>query len=347
MSKVLTSRTFTPGDPLPKIVLPDTSGKIVDFSSQLLAGRPTVFWLVGRSSDVAALSSILEPLVALDVQFYTVLPTTNARNDDPPGLCDPNNVLANAVGATRPSVVIIGADMRLVAVLEGDALEQTLSICREMQVRSQPEEVSTNVPVLMVRNVLEPELCRRLIDYWSVGDKRSDHISSGQRGQVSAAQIIKKRTDVAVTNPELLETLRTLIGRRLTVEILKAFHFLANHHETFRIGCYDATDGGYFGRHRDNTTPFTAHRRFAMSLNLNTGEYEGGQIRFPEYGRQYFCPDVGAAVIFSCSLLHEALPVTAGRRFALFGFFFGDEGAREQQKLIARERAKGRDYFER
>ena len=165
----------------------------------------------------------------LDVQFYTVLPTTNARNDDPPSLCDPNNALANAVGATRPSVVIIGADMRLVAVLEGDALEQTLSICREMQERSQPEEVSTQVPVLIVRNVLEPELCRRLIDYWSVGDKRSDHISSGQRGQVSAAQIIKKRTDVAVTDPELLETLRTLIGRRLTVEILKAFHFLANH----------------------------------------------------------------------------------------------------------------------
>ena len=92
---VLTSRTFTPGDPLPKIVLPDTSGKIVDFSSQLLAGRPTVFWLVGRSSDVAALSSILEPLVALDVQFYTVLPTTNARIDGPPALCDPNNALAH------------------------------------------------------------------------------------------------------------------------------------------------------------------------------------------------------------------------------------------------------------
>ena len=28
----------------------------------------------------------------------------------------------------------------------------------------------------------------------------------------------------------------------------------------------------------------------------------------------------GAAVLFSCSLLHEALPVTAGQRFALLSF---------------------------
>jgi len=54
-----------------------------------------------------------------------------------------------------------------------------------------------------------------------------------------------------------------------------------------RIGCYDSADGGYFRAHRDNTTPYTAHRQFAMSVNLNTGEYEGGDVHFPEYGRQH------------------------------------------------------------
>ena len=34
--------------------------------------------------------------------------------------------------------------------------------------------------------------------------------------------------------------------------------------------------------------------------------------------------EAGGAVIFSCSLLHEAMPVTAGRRFAIFGFFHGE-----------------------
>jgi hypothetical protein len=184
---------FAPGDPLPKIVLPDSNGDFIDFSSQLITGGPVVFWLVGRSTDVAALPSVQEPFVALDVLFYAVLPTTIARMDGRSlsVLCDPNDALANAVGAIRPSIVIISADMRLVAVLNGDALEQTLSICREMQQRSQPEEVFAPVPVLMVRNVLEAEICRQLIDFWSVSEKQIDGVSSGRRGQHIQDQTIK------------------------------------------------------------------------------------------------------------------------------------------------------------
>ena len=59
------------------------------------------------------------------------------------------------------------------------------------------------------------------------------------------------------------------------------------------------------------------------SLNLNTGDYEGGHIRFPEFGQQLYQPPRGGGIVFSCSLLHEALPVTKGRRFALFTFFTG------------------------
>ena len=47
-----------------------------------------------------------------------------------------------------------------------------------------------------------------------------------------------------------------------------------------------------------------------MTLNLNTGGYEGGALWFPEFGRQLYAPEAGGAVVFSCSLLHEALPVT-------------------------------------
>jgi hypothetical protein len=31
--------------------------------------------------------------------------------------------------------------------------------------------------------------------------------------------------------------------------------------------------------------------------------------------------------VFSCSLRHAALPVTAGRRFGIFGFFYDEAGA--------------------
>jgi predicted 2-oxoglutarate/Fe(II)-dependent dioxygenase YbiX len=104
------------------------------------------------------------------------------------------------------------------------------------------------------------------------------------------------------------------------------------------LWCYEAQHHGFFNRHRDNTTKGTAHRRFAMTLNLNTGDYDGGYLRFPEFGNQLYRPGVGEALIFSCSLLHEATPITKGRRFALLSFFYDDDAARireQNQKYVA------------
>ena len=50
---------------------------------------------------------------------------------------------------------------------------------------------------------------------------------------------------------------------------------------------------------------------------LNAGEYEGGQLRFREYGEQLYEVETGSAIIWSASLLHEVLRVTKGRRFML------------------------------
>jgi len=67
-----------------------------------------------------------------------------------------------------------------------------------------------------------------------------------------------------------------------------------------------------------------AHRRFACSINLNTEDFEGGELRFPEFGNHLYRPPTGAAIVFSSSLLHEPLHVTAGRRFVLLAFLYGD-----------------------
>ena len=108
----------------------------------------------------------------------------------------------------------------------------------------------------------------------------------------------------------------------------RAFAFRATRFEGFKIACYDAASQGFFRPHRDNLSPSTAHRRFAMSLNLNE-DYKGGQLRFPEYGLDLYRPEAGAALMFSCSNLHEVVPVTRGRRFALLSFLFGEEGRRQ------------------
>ncbi|HEX3065321.1 MAG TPA: 2OG-Fe(II) oxygenase, partial [Dongiaceae bacterium] len=49
---------------------------------------------------------------------------------------------------------------------------------------------------------------------------------------------------------------------------------------------------------------------------------------FPEFGVLTYRPPTGDAVVFSCSLLHEALPVTRGRRYAFLPFLYDEAAAR-------------------
>ena len=94
--------------------------------------------------------------------------------------------------------------------------------------------------------------------------------------------------------------------------------------ETYRIAKYEGERGGSLHGHRDNSSSMVAHRRFAVSVNLNTEDFEGGAIRFPEFGDQRYRPETGAAFAFSSSLLHEVLQVTGGQRYVLLAFVFGD-----------------------
>jgi predicted 2-oxoglutarate/Fe(II)-dependent dioxygenase YbiX len=50
-------------------------------------------------------------------------------------------------------------------------------------------------------------------------------------------------------------------------------------------------------------------------------------LRFPEFGSRLYAAPRGGAVVFSCSLLHEATPVTKGRRYMFLPFLY-DEAAR-------------------
>jgi len=123
-------------------------------------------------------------------------------------------------------------------------------------------------------------------------------------------------------------------------EIRRAFHCNIRYVEEFKIVRYDADPGGFFRPHRDNTSAGTAHRRFAMTLNLNAEDHEGGELRFPEYKMASYRPRTGEAAIFSCDLLHEATDVTRGSRYVLLSFMY-DESGREIMDRIAASRAAG------
>ena len=185
-----------------------------------------------------------------------------------------------------------------------------------------PQEVGTHAPVLIVPRVFDPDFCQRLIEQYETAGSHPTGMRQGHRNSyVNVIDADKKsRRDHVVVEPMLKQEIRNLIIKRVVPELSKAFGFQMKRGGEFKIACYDAKDRGFFQPHRDNCY-VVGGRRFAMSLNLNTGEYQGGYLKFPEYGGHLYRPSAGDAVLFSCLLAHEATPVTAGRRFVLLTFF--------------------------
>jgi predicted 2-oxoglutarate/Fe(II)-dependent dioxygenase YbiX len=107
--------------------------------------------------------------------------------------------------------------------------------------------------------------------------------------------------------------------------ILRSYQCNVTQVEHHVVTRYDSADGGFFRRHRANTSKDTAHLRFAIAINLNAENYEGGDLWFPEFGDQTYRASTGGAVVFACSLLHEDLPVSRGVRYAYLPFLSDGE----------------------
>lgn len=198
--------------------------------------------------------------------------------------------------------------------------------------REPPRDILQHAPVLLIPNVLPKEHCRRLISLWETQNEDSGFMKQidGQTIGVTDYGHKIRRDHYLKSGPDE-DAIKPFIVERVIPEIRKAFNYSVTRREDFRIAGYDSTRGGYFRPHRDNTTSATAHRRFAMSLLLND-DYEGGYLRFPEFGTHRYRPTAGGAVVFSCSLLHEATDVTAGRRFVLLSFFYGEAEAKLREQ---------------
>jgi predicted 2-oxoglutarate/Fe(II)-dependent dioxygenase YbiX len=183
-------------------------------------------------------------------------------------------------------------------------------------------------PVLEVANVFDRAFCHRLVElYDQSGGRQIGAVE--QDGQIVEKfnPLFRKRLDYYIADGAALEAAREMLGRRLLPMVYRAFQFEATRIERYLVGCYDAATGGYFRPHRDNTAPIVAHRRFAITINLNDG-YQGGDLRFPEFGRCLYRPPPGGAIVFSCSLLHEVTPVIRGRRYAFISFLYDEASQR-------------------
>ena len=341
-----------PGD-----ALPFCYGMATDctfYSSEAQAGRTAVMVLIGHAAGSAADATIAALLGhahafarrGTDLVILGEEDVVRARRRD--ALCSALLVDCGADFLARCAVpadetVVLAVDrnrrvaLRLSACGETDVAAACFA-CLDRLPREEARDIVLPAPVLILPNLLSPLQCRGLIDLFESRPSMEGEIASIDRDGNPASRVDhdkKRRRDVPIGPDDALHPLlhETLL-RRCAPEIARAFQAKVTHLDRLLLARYDET-GGWFRRHRDNVGTQVAFREFAISVNLNAEEYEGGHLLFPEYNDHRYRPPTGAGVIFSASLLHEAAPVIRGRRYVLLTFFYRDAAAGHRRSACA------------
>ena len=340
---------LTVGDRAPNFFLADHRDIIISLYDKVKGG-PIVVMLYPAADDpvvqaeLAGLATALPALLDQGAHIFTIgCETVTAIKamrgthhlDGAFTVADPDRKTSAKFGlGDRPLLFVLDPNQRVLAHFEPGAqrmaeraLEQVVSL------PSAPlHRPGVHAPCLLIPNVFSSEECRHLISqFWLRGNHESGTYRVQDGVMVHAPNYgAKRRRDHHVGDKDLLELIGNRIGSRVIPEIRRAFQSNITRVEEFKIVCYEPEPGGYFRVHRDNTTPQTQHRRFAMTLNLNSEEYEGGELRFPEYGGATYKPATGEAVIFSCNLLHEATDVIGGKRYVLLSFLYDEAGQKQR-----------------
>jgi predicted 2-oxoglutarate/Fe(II)-dependent dioxygenase YbiX len=335
------------GDRAPDILGATASGRFYSLDGQ--AGRPALIVALGGleaetagrlferlcalQSQLAAIGVDLVPLVPMLQPFTERFSTDPAAYDLLVWVSGSGGFEGLTVDG-QAGVALIDRGARIVDLLgltEQTDLIAWLSRSARRIVSPAGQVRAATAPALIIPNVMSPALCRALIEHFEASPHAAGVMASFSDGAAYAKldESKKKRRDTELTaeSPLFAEVLKVLAGRVIP-EIKRAFQAEIANADRILIARYDDT-GGYFKRHRDNTAPHTAFREFAISLNLNTDEYEGGELLFPEYDDHRYNPPAGGAIVFSASLLHEAAPVTKGSRYVLLSFL-GSAAAQER-----------------
>lgn len=240
----------------------------------------------------------------------------------------------------RPLWYLLDPQLRMLTAFPPPADDAALKKLRDLLKGLPPAELHAGIPMhapaLFVPRVFEANLCEALIDYYrKIGGEESGFMRDvGGKTTLILDPAHKRRKDVNIADEKLMNAARERVRRRIVPEIKKAYQFDVTRIERDIVACYRAEDSGHFRAHRDNTTKGTAHRRFAVTINLND-DWEGGTLSFPEYGALQYKPPAGSAVVFSCNLLHKVVPITRGERFAYLPFLYDDAGARVRETNAA------------
>jgi len=252
--------------------------------------------------------------------------------------------------AFRAAWVILNPNLRVRAVLpfarDGADIDQVVALLRALPPVDRFAGFEMHAPVILIPDIFEPDFCATLLQAY---ERHGGQVSGFMRDVGGRTVGVhdprhKVRSDHLIEDEALQLQIRQRVIRRVASAIRQASNFEVTRMERYLVACYDSRDGGHFRAHRDNTTRGTAHRRFALSVNLND-DFDGGGIAFPEFGSRTYKPAPGAGVVFGCSLLHAVTPVTRGRRFAFLPFLYDDAAAalRERNRRFLQDGAAPRD----
>ncbi len=304
------------------------------FSLDAQAGRSAVLALIGR----LAMSEAREALRALqaraaefaaveaDLVALVEIEIPHAGEFLEPVAPDVRIVFSHAdvfaawgFAHRAPALVAVDRAGRLIDA-PGEVSALLAALAR--QPREAPCADDCPAPVLAIPDILSHGLCRDLIAHFEAGQPQFGGMASidAQGRYTHKIDVTKKHRhdlELGARDPFLSPVLAGILTRCLP-EIKRAFQVEIAHTDRILLARYDET-GGFFKRHRDNSAPSVAFRQFALSINLND-DYDGGHVLFPEYNSRRYRPRAGAGVVFSCSLLHEAGPVTRGRRYCALTF---------------------------
>ncbi|MEM7303423.1 MAG: 2OG-Fe(II) oxygenase [Pseudomonadota bacterium] len=353
-----------PGDPVPWFALP--SGENPRYVLDTTAGRYIVLCFFVTAADPTsreALSAVHDARSLFDDARACFFGISNDQTDQTngrianslPGLrffWDFGNDVAKKYGAApddsngkvdsdawRRFWLVLDPTMRILKVVPFAANDsgagEVIDYLKSLPPPEQFCGFDVQAPVLVLPQVFEPEFCEQLIALY---DKDGGE-ESGFMREVEGKTVMlqdhkhKRRRDYGIEDKTVIQAIQSRIIRRVVPEIMKVHQFQVTRMERYVVACYAAEDGAHFKPHRDNTTSGTAHRRFAVSINLNSA-FEGGEVGFPEYGPRTYKAPAGGAVVFSCSLLHRVTPVTEGRRYAFLPFLYDDAAARLREENV-------------
>ena len=345
------------GDPAPWFVCASNVNPTFDFSTA--AGRYVVLTFFGSTAHPVGKALIESFIAAQEVfaepDFYCFGVSVDAgdRNQAAltqirPGLdifwdserkVTQRYQIASAetpIAALQPVTFLLDPAFRVLGIFathDGRVqADSVLQVLKRLPRLGAPRPAQIQAPVLVLPNVFERDLCQRLIEGYRNGNPSESGFMVERDGKTVQQHDHrhKRRSDWIISDRTLIEAAQERIRRRLVPEIKRAFAFDVTRMERHIVASYDQS-GGYFRPHRDNTTKGTAHRRFAVTINLNAEDYVGGDLMFPEFGRATYRAPTGGAVVFSCSLLHEALPILRGQRFAYLPFLYDEAAAQIRQ----------------